>query len=63
MKIIKPGKKPPTAICFECDYCGCVFEEEKGKCEITSQMGVMHDGLGSYNCRCPCCNHTVYSKK
>ena len=43
-----------------CDKCGSIFEFEKSECDVTDQMGVMHDGLGSYNIKCPVCSNRQY---
>lgn len=43
-----------------CRECGSVFEFEKSECDVTDQMGVMHDGLGSYNIKCPVCGMKSY---
>ena len=40
--------------------CGSIFEFEKSECNVTDQMGVMHDGLGSYNIKCPVCRNRQY---
>lgn len=62
MIIVKNGKIPNRIICFECDYCGCLFEAEKGEYLCSSQMEVLHNGLGQYKCKCPCCNNMVFTK-
>lgn len=61
MRIIKDGTIPSTTIRFICDNCGCIFEAEKGEYGYSSQLEVLHDGLGSYKCQCPCCQRTVYT--
>lgn len=43
-----------------CDKCGSIFEFEKSECNVTDQIGVMHDGLGSYNIKCPICRNRQY---
>ena len=43
-----------------CDKCGSIFEFEKSECDVTGQMGVMHDGLGSYNIKCAGCSNIQY---
>ena len=43
-----------------CDKCGSIFEFDKSECDVTGQMGVMHDGLGSYNIKCPVCSNIQY---
>ena len=63
MTIVKNGKIPSTIICFECEYCGCLFEADKGEYKYSSQMEVMHDGLGAYKCECPCCKNMVYAER
>lgn len=63
MKIIKDGTIPSTIIRFICDNCGCVFDAEKGEYECSSQMEVMHDGLGAYKCECPCCKRITYADR
>ena len=63
MTIVKNGKISSKIICFECDNCGCLFEAEKGEYKTSSQMEVMHDGLGTYKCECPCCKNIVYTKR
>lgn len=62
MRIIKDGVIKPKTIVFECDECGCIFEAEKDEYSYSSQMEVMHDGLGGNKCKCPCCNNMVYTK-
>lgn len=63
MRIIKDGTIPITTVTFECDECGCIFDAEKGEYMYSSQMEVMHDGLGDYKCKCPCCNTMVFTKR
>ena len=43
-----------------CDKCGSIFEFEKSECNVTDQICVMHDGLGSYNIKCPVCSNRQY---
>ena len=55
IKIIKPGKKPETTKRFKCQYCGCVFEADRGDYEEGYSMGI-----GSYlRIYCPVCKRTV----
>ena len=60
MKIIKQGELKPAIKRITCENCGTIFEVEKNECNCTQQMGVMHDGLGSYNIKCPTCKDTQY---
>lgn len=60
MKIIKQGKLKPDIKRITCENCGTIFEVEKNEYAHTSQMGVMHDGLGSYNIKCPICSDAQY---
>lgn len=60
MKIVRMGKTEPTTKRITCEYCGCIFEAEREEYNITSQLGVMHDGLQAYNCICPCCKKSTY---
>lgn len=60
MKIIKHGKLKPDIKRITCENCDTIFEVEKSECNCTSQMGVMHDGLGSYNIKCPVCRNRQY---
>jgi RNA polymerase subunit RPABC4/transcription elongation factor Spt4 len=43
-----------------CDKCGSIFEFEKSECDVTDQLGVIHDGLGSYSIKCPVCGVRAY---
>ena len=63
MNIIKDGTITVPIIRFECNNCGCVFEADKGEYKYSSQMEVMHDGLGAYKCECPCCKNMVYTER
>lgn len=60
MKIIKHSKLKPDIKRITCDKCGSIFEFEKSECNVTDQMGVMHDGLGSYNIKCSVCRNRQY---
>lgn len=60
MNIIKQGELKPEIKRITCENCGTIFEVEKNECTHTSQMGVMHDGLGSYNIKCPVCRNRQY---
>ena len=60
MKIIKEGKKLVRTKRVTCNDCGCIFEVDEGEYQISTQIEVMHDGLGNYNCECSCCHQTVY---
>ena len=59
MKIIKRGKVPVHTKQFTCDYCGTVFEAEKGEYKGCGQIAYMHDGL-LYQCKCPICGEMAY---
>jgi len=63
MKIIKQGRKPETMVYFFCDNCGCEFEADQKECSPTSWIAMVHDDLGSANCKCPYCGRTVYSNR
>ena len=60
MKIIKRNELPIEIKRITCKKCGSIFEFTKDECKATSQLGVMHDGLGSYNINCPVCNKINY---
>lgn len=60
MKIIERHKPVTPTKRMTCRECGSVFEFEKSECDVTDQMGVMHDGLGSYNIKCPVCGMKSY---
>lgn len=60
MKILKQGNKPAYDKKFHCEKCGCIFIAGKSEYQASGQMEVMHDNLGSYKCKCPCCRNTVY---
>lgn len=60
MKIIKRQKLVAPTKRLTCDKCGSIFEFEKRECDVTDIMGVMHDGLGSYNIKCPVCGKRFY---
>ena len=49
MKIIKKGIRPTITKRFICKNCGCIWEAEKGEYNITSYLGMMHDGLKAFN--------------
>lgn len=55
MKIIKRGSVPCDTKQIRCTKCNTLFEVEKRECNVTSQLGVMHDGMGAYNIDCPVC--------
>lgn len=59
MLIIKRGEIKSTKR-ITCEDCKTIFEFEKTECNATDQMGVIHDGLGCYNIRCPVCGKTQY---
>ena len=54
MKIIKKGFRPTITKRFICADCGCIREAEKGEYNVTSHLGMIHDGLKAYNMNCPC---------
>ena len=58
MNIIE--RHEPITKRLTCNKCGSIFEFEKSECDVTSQRGVMHDGLGSYNIKCPVCSNIQY---
>lgn len=60
MKIIERHEPATVTKRLTCDKCDSVFEFEKSECDVTDQMGVMHDGLGSYNVQCPVCGERSY---
>lgn len=60
MKILKQGVRPTYSKEFTCKRCGCVFSAERNEYCASSQMEMMHDNLGSYKCKCPCCGDMVY---
>lgn len=37
---------------FECDFCGCVFEANRGEYKSASQYNCI-----DYFCKCPCCGY------
>ena len=59
MKIIKKGIRPTITKKFICTNCGCIWEAEKGEYNVTSYLGMMHDGLKAYSMNCPCCGAFV----
>ena len=60
MKIIKEGIRLTLTKRFIRTNCGCIWEAEKGEYNITSYLGMMHDGLkASFNMNCPCCGALV----
>ena len=60
MNIIERHEQITLTKRLTCDKCGSIFEFEKSECNVTDQMGVMHDGLGSYNIKCPVCSNIQY---
>ena len=62
MIIIRNGKIPRYLRQFECDYCGCIFKADFTEYTTSTQLEVMHGGLGDYKCKCPFCDNMVYSK-
>lgn len=60
MKIIEQHEPITPTKRLTCDKCGSVFEFEKSECDVTDQMGVIHDGLGSYSIKCPVCGKRSY---
>ena len=58
MKIIRQGTIPHKR--FECEYCGCIWETNKGEYEWTPQIARM-DGEKPYYMQCPCCKKINYS--
>ena len=60
MNIIERHESITSTKRLTCDKCGSIFEFEKSECDVTGQMGVMHDGLGSYNIKCPVCSNIQY---
>ena len=61
MKIISRGEIPVPVRRFECDYCGTIFEAEKGEFHSCGQYAYIHDGL-EWECKCPVCGKMVYIK-
>ena len=59
MIIIKEGNRPAIIKRFTCKNCGCIWEAEKGEYNVTSQYGIIHDGLKAFNMNCPCCGKIV----
>lgn len=59
MEIIRQGNTYKTKKQFVCTRCGCIWNAEKGEYNVTSQLGVMHDGMKAYNMKCPCCGNIV----
>lgn len=62
MKIIKPGKSldelfPPVR--FECERCGCIFEEELDNC----YKPIMVRNLSFIACKCPNCGKNCFKEK
>lgn len=60
MKIIEGHEPVKPTKRVTCDHCSSIFEFTKDECKHTSQLGVMHDGLGAYNIDCPVCGATRY---
>lgn len=60
MKVIQVGKPISQIKRLTCSGCGTIFEFTKSECSVTSQFGVIHDGLGNYNINCPVCNSVAY---
>jgi len=58
MNIIKIGNISHDVMRITCG-CGTIFEFEKKECNTTSQLGVMHDGMGAYNINCPVCGVNI----
>lgn len=44
---------------FRCDYCGCVFDAEKGEYDIADSLAQQKDNLEAYS-MCPCCKRRVW---
>ena len=59
MKIIKEGIRPILIKRFICTNCGCIWEAGKSEYNVTSYLGMMHDGLKAFNMNCPCCGTLV----
>lgn len=60
MKIIERHEPTMPTKRKTCDKCGSIFEFEKSECDVTDQIGVMHDGLGSYSIKFPVCGVRLY---
>lgn len=53
MKIIQHGKPKTdfnTIKRFKCDFCGCVFEADKGEYKVGTQYNSIY-----HQCKCPDC--------
>ena len=59
MKIIKEGIRPTITKRFICKNCDCIWEAEKREYNVTSHLGMIHDGLKAYNMWCSCCGAFV----
>lgn len=59
MKIIKRGnvQKLKKIKTFSCGNCGCVFEADNTEYDVCSQYNEIY-----CQCKCPCCNKTVYRR-
>ena len=44
---------------FRCDYCGCVFDAEKGEYQSAEALAQQKDNLEAYS-MCPCCRRKVW---
>ena len=53
MNIIERHQSITPTKRLTCDKCGSIFEFEKSECDVTDHRGIMQDGLGRYNIKCP----------
>ena len=59
MKTIKEGIRPTITKRSICTNSGSIWEAEKDEYNVTSSLGMMHDGLKAFNMDCPCCGAFV----
>lgn len=59
MEILEYRGIPKRYKIVKCGNCKSVIKVYRSDVEITSQLGVLHDGIGTYNFNCPVCRYNI----